>query len=239
MIRKINEVRFDKIYIDNFVETTGGNYTVAKLYFSNNNDIESILIQSSSMPIYKFYNDNVILKTTDDFKNMCDRLDNYVISFIQNNMNLKQYRYKTLVNTLHNIDVISLKLNNKSIKPLFFLSSDKEKNPESYENAKQYFKKITKIKFIFEIDGIIIDHSKKTIIINIMAKQVLLYLPKPKKTLLPDKCLFNEDINSEVCDNINDEDIKQNLNIDTEYITETEYNRQDIRNSETSLMCDS
>lgn len=234
-VLKLEDVDLRDVIYDNPIKTSSGEYIISKIWHrpNKNTDPKTLNIQLPYTKVYKVSLTNktfdVILipdATSEDFLENVDKLTWKFMKekHLIHKYDLKNYKYKTLINELEyddgkKLNVIRIKVIQDKKKQTVFFSS-KTKNIVELDDAKNIIQLVDNIKVIFELDALIIDVSKKLIMTNIIARHILLHELTPKKIDLSEYSFLDSDNDEKKCQPIlYDEDLI--LNAQTEYVNDS------------------
>lgn len=226
---KYNDVFVENVIFENFVKINDRELFVSKVWYKNDDlNSKSFFIQTNELEVHEV-NDQYISFIVNN-ENILSDLDNKAVKKIQESGLNKKYgikRYKGIICEAtddNNLNIIRLKLTNTK----FYTNS---KSGKSFNDVKQFIKKGTKMKIIFEVDKIVIDLTNKIMFTNIILNQAKLKLV-PQKLVLSEYSFIDENSDSENDSSKSNNDVV--LNTQTEYMEDDEGDENKSENSSSS-----
>lgn len=213
-----------KIVYDDIILTQNDQFAVSKIWYQPSNDsMHSLLYQTTVLPVYSYDNKNgkfLLRLNKNNEQQILSEIDQLSINYIKMSgllqklsLSPKEVRYRTIVNDFNNKEgeqMNSIELKN-TLKTKYY--SNGIKKSKTLDDIENILKKGLNVKVIIEIDGLIVDIKKGSIITNVILHQFRVERIIPKKIELGEySFLESEDDEEETANITNNEIITQKGN---------------------------
>lgn len=193
-----------KIVYDDIILTQNDQFAVAKIWYQPSSDnMHSLLYQTTVLPVYSYDNKNgkfLLRLGKDNEQQILSEIDQLSINYIKTSgllqklsLSPKEVRYRTIVNDFNNKEgerMNSFELKN-ALKTKYY--SNGIKKSKTLDDVESTLKKGVNVKVIIEIDGLIVDIKRGSIITNIILHQFRVEKIVPKKIELGEYSFLDSD----------------------------------------------